>query len=181
MGKLVKIGRHNDNDIVINDPSVARHHLEIFWDDEGNVFVTDLNSTNGTTINGQRLSGSMLIGRSDIIKIGNVPALPWRTYFTDQVVAAVNNSASQRQGLSGQVDSPVQEQNSYLIHYIVGFLVAALIVVGFFIFKDDLFSSENDKGKDNTSEEQQNESNQNGNQRNGESGESGLLLPDLIM
>lgn len=49
-GETVTIGRQSDNDVVINDPSVSRHHARLERDGPTYV-VTDLNSTNGTLIN----------------------------------------------------------------------------------------------------------------------------------
>ena len=41
--KIIKIGKASTNDIVINgDPTVSRVHMQMFIDDEANVFVTDL-------------------------------------------------------------------------------------------------------------------------------------------
>ena len=59
--KLIKIGRSSENDIVIGeDSNVSRNHAEIFEDDEGRVFLTDLDSANGTFINGKKLKGNKL-------------------------------------------------------------------------------------------------------------------------
>ena len=53
--KLIKIGRTEGNDLVIkDDTTISRNHAEIFQDDEGNIFLTDLNSSNGTFVNGNK-------------------------------------------------------------------------------------------------------------------------------
>jgi len=50
-----KVGRTPDNDIVLNDPSVSRSHLELKI--EGTkITITDLGSSNGTYVNGIRIS-----------------------------------------------------------------------------------------------------------------------------
>ena len=70
--KLIKIGTSNKNDIVIDgDNTVSRQHLQIFIDDESNVFVTDLNSMNGTFVNGEIIKEPVLLKPYDILKIGN--------------------------------------------------------------------------------------------------------------
>ena len=46
------IGRHSFNDVSLRDPSVSRHHA-ILVPDGGAWVVVDLNSTNGTTVNGR--------------------------------------------------------------------------------------------------------------------------------
>lgn len=49
------IGRATDNDVVLAKHKVSRHHAEIRCQ-AGSCWVVDLNSTNGTSLNGQRLS-----------------------------------------------------------------------------------------------------------------------------
>lgn len=81
--KIINIGREIGNDIVISDDSfVGRHHLQIIKDDAGVFFARDLNSTNGTFVNGQRITGEIQIDENDIIRIGNT-TLPWISYFLD--------------------------------------------------------------------------------------------------
>ena len=80
--KQLKIGRAKHCDIVINDSTVSSEHLEVFKDDEGNVFITDLNSSNGTFVNGKRVVGSEKLNQNDIVKVGN-SVLPWRNYLKE--------------------------------------------------------------------------------------------------
>lgn len=66
------IGRGVDNTIVLADPLVSRHHAEITL--QGNKWVLrDLNSANGTFVNGQRIAGPWLLSSGDTIGVG--PAL----------------------------------------------------------------------------------------------------------
>jgi hypothetical protein len=53
-GKRVRIGRGLDNDVVLDDASVSRHHAEITRED-GRLEVRDLGSTNGTWVNAARV------------------------------------------------------------------------------------------------------------------------------
>ncbi|HLX68551.1 MAG TPA: FHA domain-containing protein, partial [Verrucomicrobiae bacterium] len=53
------IGRVDDNTFQIADPSVSSHHCEVLLRGT-DVFVRDLNSTNGTFINGEKVSESVL-------------------------------------------------------------------------------------------------------------------------
>ena len=81
--KIISVGREIGNDIVITDDSfVGRHHLQLYKDDAGVFFVRDLNSTNGTFVNGQRIKGEIQIEEHDIIRIGNT-TLPWISYFVE--------------------------------------------------------------------------------------------------
>ncbi len=51
---ITRLGRGSDTDIRIEDPGASRHHCEIVLGQP--VLVRDLNSTNGTFVNGERVS-----------------------------------------------------------------------------------------------------------------------------
>ena len=85
--KIIKIGKASTNDIVINgDPTVSRVHMQMFIDDEANVFVTDLESMNGTFVNGVKIFGSVKLNTYDILKIGN-SLVNWKELLLDDVDA----------------------------------------------------------------------------------------------
>ncbi|MGO9925468.1 MAG: BTAD domain-containing putative transcriptional regulator [Mycobacterium sp.] len=68
-GAITRIGRFTDNDIVLDDGDVSRHHAVIT--DTGTGFVmTDLRSTNGVEVQGQRIRGSAALADGDRICIG---------------------------------------------------------------------------------------------------------------
>ncbi len=86
MMQKIKIGKAKSNDIYedfINDPTVSRVHCEIFIDDEGNQFLTDLNSTNGTFVNGNKISQPVKLGNFDIVRAGN-SLVRWKEYLMEQ-------------------------------------------------------------------------------------------------
>ena len=68
------LGRGNDNEIVIKDPYISKKHLKII-EDEGNYYLEDLNSANGTYINGDRIMDVVELANGDRIKIGQVEFL----------------------------------------------------------------------------------------------------------
>lgn len=80
--KLVKIGRSSDNDIVIDNPCVSRHHCQMTKDEKNEVTIIDC-SQNGTFVNGHRLNKDTphKLRKSDIIELNNNIRLPWLTYF----------------------------------------------------------------------------------------------------
>jgi Protein of unknown function (DUF3662)/FHA domain len=65
------IGRLADCRIVISDGNTSRHHAEIHRAGSGFV-INDLGSTNGTFLNGERLTGDRRINDGDIITVGSV-------------------------------------------------------------------------------------------------------------
>lgn len=49
--RRIRIGRQSDNDLVVADPGVSRHHAEVI-NESGTCTLRDLGSTNGTYVNG---------------------------------------------------------------------------------------------------------------------------------
>jgi hypothetical protein len=71
-GQRLTLGRSSDNDLSYpDDPVLSRRHLSFDFDGR-NWFVEDLNTTNGTSINGQRLSGRKQLGVGDLIAAGRL-------------------------------------------------------------------------------------------------------------
>lgn len=52
----VIIGRHGQCDLVLHDPEISRRHLKIAAGGENGWWLDDLGSTNGTFVNGQRIT-----------------------------------------------------------------------------------------------------------------------------
>lgn len=52
---LIKIGKAPDNDVVINDPHVSRYHAQLVRTENDTWIIEDLNSTNGTFVNGDQV------------------------------------------------------------------------------------------------------------------------------
>ncbi|HEX5040428.1 MAG TPA: DUF3662 and FHA domain-containing protein [Candidatus Limnocylindria bacterium] len=68
-GPLIGIGRASDNDVIVDDPMVSRHHCQLMLQ-HGAYGFTDLGSRNGSTVNGQPVS-QIALGPGDIIRIGD--------------------------------------------------------------------------------------------------------------
>lgn len=62
------IGRRDSCDICLKYPNVSAMHAELTYKD-GYWFVKDLNSTNGTKVNGQRIIGQKLLRPGDELEI----------------------------------------------------------------------------------------------------------------
>lgn len=63
------IGRSSRADIVVADPSVSGQHARLTVTPAG-ATVTDLGSSNGTTVNGTRVQGSQTVRSGDLIGVG---------------------------------------------------------------------------------------------------------------
>ena len=71
---LITVGRDLSNDIVVQDPEISRWHLQLFRHPDG-FTVKDLNSTNGSILNGVRLSEPKPLQVYDTIELGTVVRL----------------------------------------------------------------------------------------------------------
>ncbi|WP_193106893.1 DUF3662 and FHA domain-containing protein [Brachybacterium sp. FME24] len=75
-GPVTVIGRGGDADIILEDTGVSRHHLELRTDtaggagDAGALVATDLGSTNGTFVDGERIHTPVTVQDRSLIKIG---------------------------------------------------------------------------------------------------------------
>jgi len=74
IGADITIGRDQSADIVINIPEVSRKHTRL-RQETGGFVLEDLGSTNGTFVNGQRLSGPHSLRPGDTIMLGEAVAL----------------------------------------------------------------------------------------------------------
>ncbi|MBC7294056.1 MAG: DUF3662 and FHA domain-containing protein [Thermoleophilia bacterium] len=63
------VGRARNADFRIEDPNVSRRHAAIFWHN-GQIVIEDLDSTNGTMVNGYPVTSTVL-RPSDVVAIGN--------------------------------------------------------------------------------------------------------------
>lgn len=65
------IGRVDDNTFPIAESSVSSHHCEILLRGS-DVVVNDLNSTNGTFINGDKITGEAVLKPGQILRLGQI-------------------------------------------------------------------------------------------------------------
>ena len=64
------IGRSKDADVVINRNGVSRNHA-LLWREAGRVWIADLQSANGTYVNGDPVFEVVEVRRSDVILLGD--------------------------------------------------------------------------------------------------------------
>ncbi|CAN5275532.1 hypothetical protein BH10ACI1_BH10ACI1_16240 [soil metagenome] len=74
-GGKISLGRGSEADLTIDDDGLSRLHAVIYREDD-QIWIVDENSTNGTFVNGERVSPSgTALFDGDIIKIGNYTKL----------------------------------------------------------------------------------------------------------
>ncbi len=77
---ITVIGRKPSTDIVIDDTAVSSTHAQItlqpnaYFAQYQEAFIEDLNSTNGTQLNGQRVVGKQRLRHNDMVKVA------WNTF-----------------------------------------------------------------------------------------------------
>jgi len=81
---LIRIGRGDDNDIVLEDTSrsISRFHAQVVIDVSGQSILTDLKSANGTFVNEQIVDVPVALAQDDVVRIGS-----YRLVFRDIYVA----------------------------------------------------------------------------------------------
>ena len=67
--KTIRIGRDPSSDIHLDNPAVSRLHAEIYRQAHP-FFIEDKNSTNGTFVNGSRITWKNGLNNNDRITIG---------------------------------------------------------------------------------------------------------------
>jgi pSer/pThr/pTyr-binding forkhead associated (FHA) protein len=125
---VITIGREVDNNLVINEPKVSRNHARL--EKQGDLFyLTDLNSSHGTYLNGKRIKGSVAITPASWIQICGI------NYYFDGV------NLKTEQGSIAATLAGVDANRSFANLFVgsnrvlfAGAAAAALIIVGLVIY-----------------------------------------------
>src|SRR6185436_829120 len=71
-GEPLSVGRAPDCDLVVDDPSVSKHHASLFWDaPQHRVLIEDHQSSNGTQLNGEAVNVKMGVKDGDTLSFGD--------------------------------------------------------------------------------------------------------------
>ena len=136
----LKIGRGAGNDIIISDQTVSRSHAILIISDS-EYSIKDLNSGNGTYINGMRVSGVSILADNDILKVGNV-VVPWKNYLSLNSIpenipketkeSPENNNIESNVSFSEKVNVP--SANAALVLGIIGLILFWIPIIGFVLY-----------------------------------------------
>jgi pSer/pThr/pTyr-binding forkhead associated (FHA) protein len=77
-----RIGRAEGNDYRLPDPSISPVHCEIVLDGTGKMFVRDLDSLNGTCIEGQRVELGVMLG-GETLRLGDIDLIYDKRWWND--------------------------------------------------------------------------------------------------
>jgi pSer/pThr/pTyr-binding forkhead associated (FHA) protein len=141
------IGRSSENDLVVTgDLMVSRNHAILYFD-EGSILIEDLNSANGTFVNGNRIDSIIKLDEYDILKVGN-SLVHWNKLFeesdgdksnTEQTDVVENiadapeipNSTENPENLKTITENRKSKSNSISksIPFFIGLIICGLIIV----------------------------------------------------
>ncbi len=89
----VFMGRDLANEITISDPEVSRRHARFIMQDD-NIMLEDLGSTNGTFLNGERISTPQQLRPGDVITLGENIVMVFEKSQYDPDATVVSSSAA---------------------------------------------------------------------------------------
>ena len=125
------IGKSPNSDYqVSSDKTVSRVHAKIFVNEDGDVFITDLKSTNGTFVNGSKIpkGGGVKLNDYDFVKVGN-SLVPWQDIVKNE---GVSQEVLDEPELFEQTTF-VKNNNNILLKLTFGFLATLTFLFAFFV------------------------------------------------
>ncbi|MCA9913945.1 MAG: FHA domain-containing protein, partial [Anaerolineae bacterium] len=87
----ISIGRDVDNDIILQEPEVSRHHLRLIQAKDGYA-IEDLNTMNGTWVNDHRLHDQQMLDAADMVRIGTRVRM-WYTDDPDRLLESLKSGS----------------------------------------------------------------------------------------
>lgn len=130
-----RIGRGSGNDIVLQDNQASRQHAEVSQQGE-QYFVRDLGSTNGTFVDGERVTGPRLLQPGDQIQIGE-------TILGFQLTPAIAGPSGEDDWPTGAWENGTQPSGGrprwliWALAGLVGVLVIAVAVAAVLLLRED--------------------------------------------
>jgi len=151
----ISIGRDSSNSISVNDAEVSRHHARMSFQG-GKYVLEDMGSTNGSFVNGQRLTGPRVLKSGEVISFGEQIVFVYEAVESDPGATVVSSRAeipsrpasappSQPQAYAGQVpgsqpdSEPAKKVNPVPIAIAVGAVLLICVCISFFVWVDQTY------------------------------------------
>ena len=106
-GEQLSIGRDSSNEIAINDAEISRRHARLTFQG-GKYVIEDMGSTNGTYVNGQRLTGQRVLKSGEVIALGEQIQLVYEAVDADAgaTMVSARKAAAPRPAVSAPPPAP---------------------------------------------------------------------------
>lgn len=104
----ISLGRNQANTIVVNDPTVSSYHFKIIRENL-EYYIEDLNSTNGTYLNGKEIKKE---------KLKNNDTITFSFYTINVKIIEINMPAAE----IDVIENPVDERNKFIINKTLTFI-----------------------------------------------------------
>lgn len=108
--KVINIGRGHDNDVVLNNPKISRNHCRIYAKGR-DYYLVDLESKNGTYVNGRRITVEHRLADNDKVVIGS-ERIPWQSYVNKYMCMEEINRTPVRK-YDHNYAEPIQNESEY--------------------------------------------------------------------
>ena len=137
MHKIINIGRDEANDIVINDPTVSRNHGVLYFNENNQILFEDLNSSNGSFIQGNRVYGKVELSKGQILKVGKA-LVPWQNYIPSDEMdykpdgPKISNDSGSSEGKSVERENHPRK-SSAAKYWPIAAVLASIIIISLLI------------------------------------------------
>ena len=141
---MYTVGRSEERDICIKDPSLSSYHCDIIC--KGDSFIVrDNNSTNGTRVNDKMISEQVLMN-SDIIQFGGIEVLfdadskeGSRSTTTQRTTTGITitdiDPDTVNLGTAPEQSSPSDRKERFILIAVIAILLIAVLALGGFLFQ----------------------------------------------
>jgi hypothetical protein len=101
---IIRIGKADDNDFVVDGAYISRYHAKLIRDENGHLFIEDIGSTNGTFVNGDQVIRKK-INPTDHVTLGKHYALN-----VEEVLKFDNDYSEEFAALKSIYDAYIKEK-----------------------------------------------------------------------
>jgi pSer/pThr/pTyr-binding forkhead associated (FHA) protein len=127
--KIFLIGRDEENDIIVSHITVSRFHAQIFRNENGECFLSDLSTPYGTFVNGKKITSDIKLKPHDRIFLGDNQLLNW----TEPIL--------EFNYIDLKSNSEIPKSDKRFISIIIFVLVLLFLITGGYILSLGIFST----------------------------------------